>query len=311
MSTTLKQARQALGRGVGGWIPAVASAGSQSSATLPEAFASSTMPSSALAFRWLFSPLSIVPRQRRVLETGLSGGVVNLDGLLGTPITSGTVVELSSYLPCVQQDGNFGQSFQPGLHECLQWASEHILVPQTDYLLQLVSNQRFYDLPLWLMHQERLLSVQHRAPTGSASGPEWVDAESHGHVWEIVSAADGPQLHFHAPYRFTGGPHMLNLSVLRPANTWVKVGGVWADGTGMTNETDEIGVELDQLIPVALAYAYAAIRDSRTGTGRATFDAMYERQVALARQVRGYDHATDIDPSVGAGTQQAPVARAS
>jgi hypothetical protein len=126
------------------------------------------------------------------------------------------------------------------------------------------------------------------------------------HTFELRTTGKGPTLVFHEPFRFSSGSYSAHLVVRRPADTLIKFsGGSWLESTvGLVNETDEIGVELDQLIPVALAYAYRALRDTSTGPTRVTYEALYRAQVAQARKVHNYDHSNDMDPSVPTATAE-------
>lgn len=298
MAVDLATARAALGREIGGFGTFVAETGSdQDTIVCTTAFSNTDLPTTALAYRWAFVPTSVVPRQRQITGTGLIGssGTIALSGLMGTAIANGTIFELHTMLPAVQTDGNFSQATAPGLHECLNWALRHLLTPQHDYAITLVNGQRDYDLPVWLDRPERLIAV--RQP--NALGNDYVDADRAGHPYEIRESSDGPVLHFDAPYRFTSGSYALRLQVLRPADTWIKVSGVWADSTtGLVDEDDEAGPPVNDIVTVALVLAYEAIRNERHGRAKGIYDALHQRQLVEARKVR---YVIDLPSSSSSG----------
>jgi hypothetical protein len=299
-STRLDAARWALGREIGGSGQFVAEAGSSSATiTCTVAFRSSELPTSHLAYAWVFVPSGAAPRQQRVTSTGLdkATGIITLAGQLGSPVATNTLFEIHTKMPAVQEDGSgiYGEGIIPGLHESLNKGLGHALVPEEDYSLPLVNLQYDYDLPSCVDRPERLRAVRQLNGLGNS----WVDAATHGHPYEVRESLDGPILHFFVPYRIPSGSHALRLAFLRPGTSKIKVSGLWTESTvGLVNESDEAGLDLAALVALAKPYALAALRDSRTMPAKATYQALYAEAVNDARASRYYDHSNDIDPLV-------------
>ena len=297
---TLTQCRQALARELGPSGVFTATAGSTTTVTCTTAFQSSTLPASALAYAWIYFPsIAATNNQRRISPTGLdpSTGVLTFDPAIGGAAANGTVFEITTGLPSVRDgSANNSETWVPGMVECINSGLRHLLVPQSDYSLSLVSGQYDYSLPTWLDRSERLLQVLQLNATGQA----YVDATRYGHPWEVREGADGPILHFVKPYTFSGS-FSNRLVVKRPADGFVKVSSVWTDRTsspGLSAESDECGPDLTAVVTVAKVFAYAALRRINRGAARKMYDDQYHEQVAFARRLHDYDHSNDIAPSV-------------
>jgi len=125
--------------------------------------------------------------------------------------------------------------------------------------------------------------------------PTWRD-------WELIEDVDGYILRFRQAFTFSSGNPTVELDTRRPSDTLVRVsGGAWTASTvGLVNETDEIGPDLNALIACAKPFAYQALRESRVGSARARYEALYQQAIVEARRAYGYDHSNDIDPTVPA-----------
>lgn len=291
MALNLVTARNNLGRELGKYGRFTATAGSTTTLTCAAAFQSSVLPTDAGAYAWVFVPGTTAPRQRRITATGLNGatGVLTLDAALGAAVGNGTVFEISRSLPpSHESSAGVGNAEGASLLYCLNRALSHLLVDQRDYAVTLVSEQNDYALPAWLNRADRLLDVLEPTATGATRRTTW-------RHWELRPDAGANQLHFEEPYRFGSGSHTIHLVVKRPADGFMNDSET---SGGFSAEGDSVSVEWNQLRPGALAYAYAALREQRSGAARARMDGLYERFVREFRRVYNYDRANDIDPSV-------------
>lgn len=297
LSTRLDTARRKLGQELGPYGVFTASGGSTTTLHSNALFQSSELPADFQAYVWAYVPTSAQPRLRRIKRDGLdaAAGILTVDGIFGTPVSAGMVFELSSKLPPAREPvANIGEATWLGLNEAANLALRHILVPDDALELALVTNQRDYSLSTWswLDREDRLVDVRQLDALGTTYVPT-------PHTWEFREGARGSTLRLLQPFRFSSGAYSVKLDVLRPADTLIKVGGTWGDSTvGLVNESDEAGADLNQIIPVALAFCYRALRDRSRGLSANTYATLYERQVREARRVRNYDHTNDIDPSI-------------
>jgi hypothetical protein len=298
---TYQKLRRMLAQEIGPFGAFTASNGVASfdEAVCPGAFDSTELASTAFAYQWFYRNGSTDVAQRRIKGAGLTVGtdnpgqkVIKLDGPLGTAIEAGTTFELFGRLPATTTQTAGGTTVIMGLLECLNAALHHILVPDL-ITLPLVSGRCDYVLePAWLDRASRLVEVRAPDVRGTKRIPSW-------RTWRIDEQVDGPILHVDAPWTFTSGAPALELRVLRPAWTRIKVADTWVDSTvGLHNDADECGSDETAIVTVAKAFAYQALRESRAGGDRARYDMLYERQVQLARAVRGYDKDNDVDPAV-------------
>lgn len=249
----------------------------------------------------MFVPGLTAPRQRRVTGGGLAAttGTLTVDAAFGAAVGNGTVFELSPRLPAVHESAaSVGNAPYASLQGCLNEALKHLLVPDDQLSLALVTQQRDYSLAAWpwLDRAARLVDVRALDALGTTYVP------TH-HQWEVREGGRGATLHFRQPFRFSSGSYSLRLDVLRPADTLIRVGGSWGDSTvGLVSESDECAVEEKDLTIVALAFAYRALRDRSSGATKAWYAGLYEEQVRMARGVRNYDTSADIDPTVSVAT---------
>lgn len=296
MSVRFDTARRELGRQLGPYGVYTATSGSTRGFTCASGFESSVLPTDNQAYVWAFVPAAIAPRLRRVTATGVDGSLSSLtfDGTLGSAIANGTIVELSPKMPPVHESSaRVGAAPYFSLQGALNLALRHLLTDDdTGVTLALVSGQRDYSLATWpwLDREERIVDVRVLDVMGTSYVPT-------SKRWELrPNGRGGATLHFVEPYRFPSGSYTARLVVRRPADTTIEVGGSWGDSTvGLVNESDEAPVELDQLIPVALAAALRSLRDRSTGAIQARYDERYQQQLAVARGVHNYDHSNDLE----------------
>lgn len=292
MSTTLTIARRALGFEVGGYTYVTASGGSTTTAIASPVFRSSELPTTAFAYTWLFNPAGTEPRQRRVTKTGLDPTTnyqVTLEAPLGSAVGNGTVVELSSLVPPI----GLGTTIATGLHEALNAAARHILVPYNSSVT-LVDGQYAYTLPSWLDRPSRLRSVLYAGPNTGKLYDSW-------RPYRIFQSGDSLTLHFDAPFRIRSGSFSFIVEGVRPAFSLINS----ADSTvGLSVESDTIDVELNDLVTVALLFVYRGLRDARHGDQRDHYAKLAETQLALARGVDGFvldEHSTGAAPATPSG----------
>lgn len=302
----LSAARPAFGRELGPYGVYTASSGSTTTAVVAAAFQSSELPTDSQAYTWVLSPAATAPRQRRVTLNGLTpgSGTLTFDAALGTAVGAGTVIELSPLLPPIHESSaNVGAAGYLSLHGCLNLGLRHLLIPHT-ILLPLVSGQHDYDLSSYtfLDSPARLTDVWEPNALGTNTRPT-------RKTWAFVESADGHQLQFEQPYRFSTGSYNLELHTLRPADTWITVSGVAADSTvGLLNESDETVVDLNTLIRAAKPFAYRALRDKSSGSMKATYEALRQEALDDARKIRHgmirWDDGSD-ESAAPAGPEQA------
>lgn len=267
------------------------------------AFRSSSLSSSSTAYEWLMVPSLNVPRQRRITKTGLdvASGTLTVDAPLSAQVPATTPFEVSGTIPLEREynTDDLGSAPMMGARECLNASLRLIEIPNSDLTLTIANDQRDYALSTWrwLDRPRRLVDVLQRNATDTA----WVSAKSQGHDWEFVEDDDGSVLRFHAPYRIDTGTYTLRLRVLQPADTWINGA---ASTVGLMLDADTCGSDPDSIIPIAKAYAYAALRDTRSEPARSHYHALYTAQVQIARGVKGYNPDADIDR----GVPQAPEA---
>lgn len=302
-------ARRRLGELIGPYGVFSSVGGSTTTVQYTSPFQSTEVPSDAYAYQWIYIPVTQVVRRITLTGTDGSTGTLTADGGLGKTIVSGDKFELSAKLPPARDSSpTVANSNYLGLNECIDLACRHLLIDDDTYTtLTLVSGQRSYPLTSykWLTRADRLVDVR----TLDALGSAYVSTH---HKWELREAGNASAVFFPDPFRFSSGSYTARLVCRRPAWTLVNVLGLaWtASTTGMTNESDEVDLDLDnELIPVALVFAYGALRDRSRGETREMYDALYQRQLRIARRLKNYDTTNDIDPSVPAEAP-APVSQA-
>lgn len=286
MTVTLTAARRELGRRIGRYGVFTATGGSTTTLISASALLGSALPTDARAYSYVFVPGGTAPRQSRVTATGLdpATGTLTVDGAFGAAVANGTVFEVSPKLPPISDAEEMG----PSLHDCLNQALQHLLVRHDIQRLLAPDTNDFSIAQDWLDRPERLLDVRTPNATGATALPSW-------RTWELREDAGGTVLHFSDPFRYSSGTYYATLVTLRPAHTWIND----ADSTvGFSAEADTADVQLQDLIDVALVFAFDALRKSRSGAATGRYQELYETQVGIARKARGYDRTNEIDASV-------------
>ena len=265
------------------------------------------LPTDHLDGVWMNVPSITAPRQARVTPTGLTigSGTIALDVALGAQVGSGVTVRWSPLLPIVSAASVSGPSFEDCLYETLR----HLLAP--DEVSVAVATTP--EIPLstwasWLNRSDRLVGVLEPSPVSGYAALDtgyrprlvtsrWGDMRyGEDNVRDIRLVLDGeaPMLRLTVPYAAASGN--LTLQVLRPADTWFKTSGTWtetAPGTALAAETDECLPDMRHLREAGLVFVYRALAASREGPRRAEYQAKYEAQLALARQLPYWDHSRD------------------
>ncbi len=290
---TLTQYRRALLEGIGGGgVYTTDAIGSTTTLVCAGAFKSSVLPADHLDNAWIYVALSTFPRQHRVAANGLapSTGTITLAGALGAGVIADVPFELSALLPLIDQG-----SKTPGisLTQCVNLALRHMLVPDELTVAIPASAEVSLATLTWLDRVDRLRAVLEPSPVANGAV---IDASWRFRPGEPLLTLDAelPKLRLTAPFGTATGN--LTLQVLRPAETWLKVGGTWgevAPGTGMTAESDEGKLDLPSVVIAGKVFAYQSLAQSRSGARRAEYQAKYEAALAEARALRYWDSSMD------------------
>lgn len=202
-------------------------------------------------------------------------------------LAAGTLVELHSALPAAR-------SFRiPGLREVLNQALSHMWTRQRlDFPS---SDTEFFDLTdyQWLKSKGQVTRVFRPSDTNGDYRPYEVTP-----AYSFQYDADDP---------FIQGPMVTEtgwkFEVNRPANTWIKHGGSWADSTaGLQDDDDECALPPQAVIPVALYFAWEAM--SRVPWEDSRRKAEYEARAlswapVAARVMENWLPENDASPQVG------------
>lgn len=284
---TLTVYRQKLAEALGGAFGVfTATGGSNTTLVCPGAFAESILPTSALAYAWIYVPGATFPKQRRVTATGLNAGsgTITVDGAFGAPVANGSVFEVHGLFPAMREaSADSGMTSRPGLRELINQALRMILVPDV-LSITLQTNQRDYALGAypWLDRPERIVALREPNLDATTTRPSW-------RHWELREDVDGQILHVPQPWRFSSGSYVASLQVLRPADTKIRASGVWGDSTvGLVNDPDEAGPDIQAVVTVAAALAYRWLA-ARGGARAAAYGALYEATMATAAKIRYFD----------------------
>lgn len=297
---TLTVYRRKLAEMLGHPPPFTASSGSTSTLVSVAPFKSTLLPVTAFQQAWVFVPGGTGVRQRRIASIAPGTGTITLDDVLGGAVGTGTAFEIHPRMPAIGENlTSESEATTVSQHQCLNMALRHILVPDDSQTITLINGQRDYSVSgiVGLDRPGRLLDV--RQP--DALGTSYISTPK---LYEFRESGAGNTLHFPAPFRFPSGSYTLKLVVERPADTLISGA---TSTVGLVNESDTAVPDVNAVATLALAFAYRALREARTGGARARWDALYEAQIRAGRRVKGYDHSNDLDPSVSA---DGPVAEA-
>jgi hypothetical protein len=216
-------------------------------------------------------------QQRKVIDGGYAtNGTLSLDVNWSLVPTANDIVHLTSYFPVIEQVGGEETSYRTIINRGLGRLG---VVDSVD--LAVTAGTESYSLATWadwLDRPERLLGVFEPGPTGGRIvAADWRGAK-------LVMDAELPRLELDAP--FTG---TLTLDVIRPARTWVGTLGVWAERDGLTNDADEVAVQLEDAVCVAKVEAYHVLMSRSPGRPNGDWSKKYEEALAEARSLRFYD----------------------
>lgn len=289
MSVNLRVLRRALARALGAPPWFVASTGDTSSLVCAAPFKSTELPTSELAYAWIFCPDGAAPRQRRVKANGLDPtvGRITVDDVFGAAVTTGTVFEVHPKLPAIsEQMATSGEANIPSLHDALNDALKHIKVEDDSQTITLVNSQRSYSTAaiVGLDRKERLIDVRVLDAVSGAYVSTW-------HDYEFRESAAGNTLFFPKPFRFSGGPYTAQIVTWRPANTVVN--GV-TNLYGMAAEADTVAPEEKDILPGALAFCYHTLVTRAVGPARANYERLELFWRGEERKVRNFDASMDI-----------------
>lgn len=234
--------------------------------------------------------------QRRVKAGGYdrNAGTITVVSPFGTnPLEANTVVEVHTRLPAIRQNR------LPGLRDIINdalsgmWTIQRIpfVGDGTEFFLM---GQE------WLTHQSQIVDVY--APSSTGYRPYQVGAG-----YSFSYNAESPRLEGSALSASESGWEM---EVVRPANTWIKHGGAWADSaSGLQDDEDECLLPPQAVIPVALWYAYEALSVApwESDATRQEWRALSRDWAPVAARVKA-NYMPEVDPSPGAhGRSRAPV----
>lgn len=228
---------------------------------------------------WVFpvdgAQATVLRRVRVEDALNLTTGELQVAPPFAAQIATAVTIEIHRLLPPEDDDGWKGwrTCINDALREC--WTTDRLAVTG-------VNGQPSYSLAAyeeWLDPQA-VLELRNQALDST------LNPFPAGH-FDAVRDADNLSLQI-MPTLMTGAA--ASVEVFRPADTWIKTGGVWgASTTGLVNETDETLLNPDLVVSVALAHAYAALASGPDGS---RYDALASKQrlkANIAKHV-GLDH---------------------
>jgi hypothetical protein len=217
---------------------------------------------------------------RTIGDTALNptDGTLNISPPYRSQIVQGTQIEFHKLLPPEELGGSMGlrQALNLALAEC--WVMDRIAVAG-------IANQGTYDLTLL---------------------GDWIDPSAINEFYGPLMTTDIPM----APWggftpRRDGGAVMMDvapgissgaamqLELTRPADTYIKCGGVWLDQqSGFQHDDDECLLQPTELVEVALAYVWESLAQTTTGAAAARYGKLAEAQRTKANlsKFRGLPH---------------------
>lgn len=172
-------------------------------------------------------------------------GQLNVTAAFPAVVPSGVDVEIHKLLPPLRHDG------MQGLRGCLNSALAELWT-YARLTIAGVNGQPAYDLSTandWL--DPGAINELYGPPLASTLNPQaWPG-------YETIQNSESIQVGV-SPTFSTGDA--ATVGVFRPADTWIKSGGVWGSSTsGLVNDTDEQLFNPDILVYVALVHAYHAL----------------------------------------------------
>jgi hypothetical protein len=283
--------RRALASEIGGFtLTNTSGIGTTTTVEVSKQLLSSALPTSAVAYQWLYVPSMSGINQARITRTGLNVGTgfVTLEGPLQALVGSAVTIELHSLLPAVEDShSHLGGG---SLDVCVNRALRHIYTEDDSVTVPLISGAFDYSLAAYrdlLDQPERLIGVRQANGAGTTTHESF-------HRWELRDRASGPVLHFFEPFAFLTGSPSATLVLRRRASTLIAVSGTWGiSTTGLVSESDEAKPSINDVTTVALYFAYMNLAQRNQGAARTNYLARAEAQLALAQQVKGFELATE------------------
>lgn len=264
---TLQEYRQALAsaRDMGGYIPFTATSTSATSTATQEILSTAFLDdtpniASRYAGAWVLgvtggtsAALAGIQRQLRPYGLDATTGTLYTTRAFGSTPQSGHKWELYFRIPPIRDDATGRDGYRELINEALR-----LMAVPDRIAISGVTDQTRYTLNLtmypWLRDRNRILHVW--APTPRTTDLERLD----GQAWRILP--DGETVVLQIPQSYATG-EAFKLEVLRPANSRLRVGGVWQDQTsvlaGLTSDSDEAIPPISELLAVARELAFAEL----------------------------------------------------
>lgn len=194
--------------------------------------------------RWAYHSAGVnAPQQRKISAYDPATGACTVTPAWTTPAGVDQVV-LTSLFPILHVVGSeteYREIINRALGRMYGRGEATVSVPAGAQSVSLAA------LP-WLDRPERLLGVREPSPIG---GREPID--SSWRKWELVPGLPTSRLRLRTPFL---GAATVTLDVLRPASSWIAVGGVWGESTvGLHNESDQAMPSIEEFLPFGLVEA--------------------------------------------------------
>lgn len=211
-----------------------------------------------------------------------STGTLTFQATLNTAPGSGTVFEITRLFPSIRSDTSiYPQTEDTDYRSIINRALSMIVMPD-QVSVTTVASQQEYSLSTyayWLDRPERLLAVlDPPRASGWPTKPTW-------RRWELQLDGGVPTLQF-IDRAYPVSSATFELSVMRPANTLIS--GTEST-TGLSADTDTALPSVNDVVTIALMYAYESLANRSPGRPNGDYLKRYAAQVGLARRVRYYD----------------------
>jgi hypothetical protein len=263
-----KSCRRMLGRRLGSLqVATTTSDGEPGGTTVISTGLSTVLDSNRYRGWWAMPTDGVSNGQIRVVgETALNplDGTMLFSPSFTSQIVAGTEVEFSKLLPHDELGGLLG------LHQALNLALAEC----------------------WVMDRLALVGVANQATYDISALGDWLDPESISEFYGPVLSSsirvapwggfaarqDGGVINLDVPPGLSGGAAMA-LELTRPADTVIKINGVWTDQQqGFQNDTDECLLQPAFLVEVALAHCWESLAQTTTGAAAARYAVKAEDQ---------------------------------
>lgn len=225
-----------------------------------------------------------LPGQSRTVRPGgyaPSTGTLTVFPNWTTTPTAGDLIYLTHKFPVISEGADGGTDSRALVNKSLRKLS----IPDRVHLA--IGTGYAYPLTsfTWLDRPERLVRVLEPGPTGG----EPVDASWRGP--RLVLDGPTPTLNLRVPFENATGS--LTLEVMRPGHTLIATAGVWAESTGLINDTDQCLPNAEDVLPQFMAEAYAALASRTPGRPYPGADAARKAWLQVARRGRYYDRSNE------------------